>query len=279
MPLFDDGSDDLPTLPPTYHDEVLKLTDKQRLALDKFRVWHRGNEKEASYEGHYGNWTSRGHDMHTLPEAKKMLAELSRLDGEWLPMCRASCSAYLGKYEALERCPHSRKINGLVVPCNKPRYSLSFGRSGIPGNASAEKRKTEKSFLFCNPIHRIKAMFRAPQTARMMGDFGRKLGETLAKAEYLTDKLKRGYTYNNFHHGTAVQALAEDDIGFLEDERESVFIASTDGAAIHATRDSNMWFVILSFLGFDMHIRAKRHHTFFTLGVPGPNNPVDIQSF
>ncbi|KAH8916221.1 hypothetical protein BT69DRAFT_1340429 [Atractiella rhizophila] len=83
MPLFDDGSDDLPTLPPTYHDEILKLTDKQQLTLDEFRVWHRGNEKDASYEGHYRNWTSRGHDMHTLPEAKKMLAELSRLDGEW----------------------------------------------------------------------------------------------------------------------------------------------------------------------------------------------------
>ncbi|KAH8928188.1 hypothetical protein BT69DRAFT_1329820 [Atractiella rhizophila] len=85
MPLFDDGSNDLPTLPPTYHDEVLKLTDKQQLMLDEFRVWHRGNEKEASYE-----------------EAKKMLAELSRLDGEWLPMCRASCSTYVGKYEGLE---------------------------------------------------------------------------------------------------------------------------------------------------------------------------------
>ncbi|KAH8920293.1 hypothetical protein BT69DRAFT_1223080, partial [Atractiella rhizophila] len=28
-----------------------------------------------------------------------------------------------------------------------------------------------------------------------------------------------------------------------------------------------------------MQVRAKRHHTFFTLGIPGPNNPVDIQSF
>ncbi|KAH8927343.1 hypothetical protein BT69DRAFT_1191768, partial [Atractiella rhizophila] len=37
--------------------------------------------------------------------------------------------------------------------------------------------------------------------------------------------------------------------------------------------------IILSFLGFDTGVRAKRHHTYFTLGVPGPNNPVDIQSF
>ncbi|KAH8913336.1 hypothetical protein BT69DRAFT_1344754 [Atractiella rhizophila] len=28
-----------------------------------------------------------------------------------------------------------------------------------------------------------------------------------------------------------------------------------------------------------MHVRAKRCHTFFRLGVPGPNNPVNIQSF
>ncbi|KAH8913429.1 hypothetical protein BT69DRAFT_1234616 [Atractiella rhizophila] len=40
-----------------------------------------------------------------------------------------------------------------------------------------------------------------------------------------------------------------------------------------------MWFVFLSFLDFNMQVRAKRRHTFFILGIPGPNNPVNIQSF
>ncbi|KAH8925979.1 hypothetical protein BT69DRAFT_1401034 [Atractiella rhizophila] len=194
-------------------------------------------------------------------------------------MCVASCCSYLGKYEGLDRCPHSRKINGVTVACNQPHYSLSYGRSPIPGDPTTGKKQNQKMFLFCTPLPRIKAMFRAPQSAEKMGYFGRKLGETLAKTEFVLDKLKMGYTYNDFHHGTAVQTLAKDDIGFMEDKRESVFIASTDGAAIHATRDSNMWFVILTFLGFDMRVRAKRLHTLFTLGVPGPNNPVDIQSF
>ncbi|KAH8914239.1 hypothetical protein BT69DRAFT_1305500 [Atractiella rhizophila] len=74
--------------------------------------------------------------------------------------------------------------------------------------------------------------------------------------QYLLEKLRHGYNYNDFHHSTIVQKLMEDDIGFMEDEQESVFIASTDGAAIHATRDSNMW-----------------------VCVPGPNNPIGIQSF
>ncbi|KAH8921961.1 hypothetical protein BT69DRAFT_1220859 [Atractiella rhizophila] len=40
-----------------------------------------------------------------------------------------------------------------------------------------------------------------------------------------------------------------------------------------------MWFVALPFLSFAPLIRAKRRHTIFTLGVPGPNNLVNIQSF
>ncbi|KAH8916887.1 hypothetical protein BT69DRAFT_1302327 [Atractiella rhizophila] len=101
----------------------------------------------------------------------------------------------------------------------------------------------------------------------MIGYFGGKLGETLAKTEHLLDKLRHGYTYNDFYHGTAVQAVANDNIGFMEDEQELVFIALTDGVAIHATVTPTC------------DVRAKRRHTFFTLGIPGPNNPVVIQSF
>ncbi|KAH8925372.1 hypothetical protein BT69DRAFT_1332199 [Atractiella rhizophila] len=103
MPLYDDNSKNLSSVPPTHPDDIPRLSDKRQLTLDEFRIWHRNNEKEASYEGHRQNWTLRKHEMHTLPEAKKMLAELSGLAGEWLPMCGASCSSYLDKYEKLDR--------------------------------------------------------------------------------------------------------------------------------------------------------------------------------
>ncbi|KAH8930508.1 hypothetical protein BT69DRAFT_1379640 [Atractiella rhizophila] len=176
--------------------------DCSELTLDEFRVWHRNNDMEASYQGHYQNWISRNHEMHTLPEAKKLVAELSGLKGEWLPMCGASCSSYLGKYEGLERCPHSRKINGQIVPYDRAHYALSFGRSAIPGHLTPDKRKTEKRFLFCKPLHRIKPLFRASQTAEIMGYFGRKLEETQAKMEYLIEKLKSGYRLKIVHGGT-----------------------------------------------------------------------------
>ncbi|KAH8923238.1 hypothetical protein BT69DRAFT_1297308 [Atractiella rhizophila] len=103
MPLFDDDSENLSSFPPDYLDDIHTLSDMQQLTLDKFRIWHRNNEKEASYEDHRQNWILRDHEMHTLGEAKKMLADLSSLTGDWLPMCGASCSSYLGKNESLDR--------------------------------------------------------------------------------------------------------------------------------------------------------------------------------
>ncbi|CAD7060357.1 unnamed protein product, partial [Tilletia caries] len=91
-------------------------------------------------------------------------------------------------------------------------------------------------------------------------------------------------TWGTDHHhfadwpdGACHQHLREK--GLFDDPRHDAFVLSTDGAQFVSKRKSNGWIVMLSSLN-ELHTkRFKRPETFVSCVVPGPNNPVNVDSF
>ncbi|CAD6958115.1 unnamed protein product [Tilletia laevis] len=69
------------------------------------------------------------------------------------------------------------------------------------------------------------------------------------------------------------------DKGLFDDPRHDAYILSTDGAQFIDKRTSNGWIVALTSLNSSPMERFRRPATFIATVIPGPNNPVDIDSF
>ncbi|KAK0565236.1 hypothetical protein OC844_001332 [Tilletia horrida] len=65
----------------------------------------------------------------------------------------------------------------------------------------------------------------------------------------------------------------------LTEARQDAFILGTDGAQFVNRRDSHGWIVILTNLNTPWQARSRREDTFVSTIVPGPNNPIDLDSF
>ncbi|KAE8225054.1 hypothetical protein CF326_g7931 [Tilletia indica] len=165
-------------------------------------------------------------------------------------MCPESCMAFVGPHQHLQHCTAKRKGRR----CGAARYD--------------EKGKPRRQFTTLSILPRIRAKFASGSGSTYLHD----------QAEWSADRWNTDeYTFADWSDGAVHRNLRAR--GFFEDPRHDAFILSTDGAQIVDKRKSNGWIVLLTSLNTLHTERFKRPETFISTIVPGPNNPVDLDSF
>ncbi|KAK0558479.1 hypothetical protein OC844_005125 [Tilletia horrida] len=245
-----------PRRPPNIHNSAAQLQSRlgrsEHASLAHFVTSIRTKATDDQYKAFARNAEklSPGVKICGQKKAATLLKRVTKLrEDEW-DMCPNSCMAFTGQHSDLLRCKARR--NG--KRCREARFD--------------SQGKPRKRFTTFSILSRIRARFAAGRAYTYLHDRGQ-----LAAEMWGTD----GQEFGDWADGAAYKDLRER--GFFDDSRYDAFLLSTDGAQMVEKRKSNGWIVLLSSFNTPPLRRFKHGDSFIASVIPGPNNPIDLDSF
>ena len=191
--------------------------------------------------------------IDSLHIVKKTIENLTRVKEIETDMCTNSCIAYTGPLLSLQNCPH----------CGEPRYE----------ETSSGKRVARQRFISIPLGPQIQALYRSPESADRMHYCARITRKILRELDENDGEIK---VYEDVYHGEDyLAAVRRGDIG----ENDIVLMFSLDGAQLYRDKTSDCWFFIFVNLNLPPELRYKKQYIITAGFVPGPNKPVDVESF
>lgn len=188
-------------------------------------------------------------------KAKKLLEEISGVCAVTHDMCIASCHAFTGPYQNMDRC-HT---------CGEPRYETVTDPK--------TRRQKQKSRLVCYAIPpgpQIQARRSTPAGCHKMRDCARKtriiLEELVGGKQIYTD-IMSGKDYLDAYNA-----------GLIGDD-DCVLVFSMDGAQLFRHKASDCWIYIWIIIDLSPEQRYKQDSVLIGGIIPGPNKPKDLTSF
>ncbi|KAE8229698.1 hypothetical protein CF326_g5325 [Tilletia indica] len=229
-----------------------RLTPSEIASVRILRTSLRTNATKAQLKGFRKDMEATVPGLVLYGEAKSttLIKTLTRLREHKWDMCPNSCMAFVGRHAEKTRCTSRR--NG--QRCNEARY-----------DASGKPRRQYTTFSI---LPRVRAKFASGHGSTYLHDLAEFSDRTWG-----TDQ----HHFCDWSSGAIHRELREK--GLFDDPRHDAYILSTDGAQFIDKRTSNGWVVILSSLNSSPGQRFLRPQTFIATVIPGPNNPVDLDSF
>ncbi|CAD6985340.1 unnamed protein product [Tilletia controversa] len=229
-----------------------RLTPSQTATLRHIRACIRTKATDEQYRAFARNTELANPDIKILgkDEANKLVKRVNFLHERKWDMCPESCTAFVGPYADLQHCTAIR--NGRR--CRAARYD--------------SKGKPRKQFSTLSILPRIRARFAAGSGHTYLQHFAQ-----LADQEWGTE----GQRFFDWSSGATHRKLVAD--GLFSDARHDAFLLSTDGAQMVEKRKSSGWVVLLSSFNTPGWTRYKHDETFVSTIIPGPQNPIDVDSF
>ncbi|KAE8207075.1 hypothetical protein CF319_g9624, partial [Tilletia indica] len=160
--------------------------------------------------------------------------------------------AFVGPNAHLRRCNSIRK----GVRCRRERYDA--------------KGKPLRQYTTLPVLPRVRASFAAGKGSTHLHQTAE-----LADQQWDTDAQR----FKDWGWGAVHRNFREN--GMFMDDRHDAFLLSVDGAQMvdNKRKSSNGWIVLLSSFNTPQLARFKRDEAFIATVIPGPNNPVNIDSF
>ncbi|KAE8237532.1 hypothetical protein A4X13_0g8752, partial [Tilletia indica] len=183
-------------------------------------------------------------------KANKLVKKVTHLHERKWDMCPESCMAFVGPHADLRHCTAIR--NGRR--CRAPRYD--------------SRGKPRKQFTTLSILPRIRARFAAGSGHSYLHHFSQ-----LASQAWGTQDQE----FYDWSSGATHRKLVAD--GLFDDPRHDAFLLSTDGAQMVEKRKSSGWIVLLSSFNTPAWSRFQHDETFINTIIPGPNNPINVDSF
>jgi hypothetical protein len=245
-------------LNPRAHDSTPPDDPILRLSLMNFMSYM--NQTQKAYEDGRQNLRVCYPDIELLSlyQAERRARKLSGIVIWEHHMCFKSCLGYTGPYMDLEQCPR----------CGEPRYNQK------ELNESNGERKVPRKVFTTFPIGpQLQALRMHPLNAKDMHYRWEKTLEILqqldASGEFtgILDDILCGKAY--------IDLVREGTIG----EYDSVLMLSMDGAQLHPSKTSNCWMYIWILVDLAPDKRYKVRNILPGGVIPGPEAPVDFDSF
>jgi hypothetical protein len=102
-----------------------------------------------------------------------------------------------------------------------------------------------------------------------------KQGMTEAQSGNLAQSPRKFSDYAN----ALIHQIHFEESGLFQDERDIALAISKDSAQLTMKKQSNCRLLIIVLLNVPPEIRYKAQNVIINLSIPGPNSPVDIESF
>ncbi|KAE8237581.1 hypothetical protein A4X13_0g8729, partial [Tilletia indica] len=253
-----------PTEPPPSSSSsasISRLSRDERATLKHFRTWVRTGGTVRAYDDYAKNF-NEGHESTSelgpkILSRKRAARIVKRVTGleemEW-DMCPQSCMAFVGPHSGLDRCTTiDPKASGPPTPCGEPRYD--------------HRGRPRKTFITLPLLPRVRVKF-----------------ATGAPSSYLYQRAQDAISidpedriFQDWGDGLGHEGLCAD--GFFSDSRHDAIMMSLDGAQMVDKKKSEGWLILLSSMNSPLAERFRRTETFIASIIPGPNNPIDIDSF
>ncbi|KAE8228042.1 hypothetical protein CF326_g7042 [Tilletia indica] len=236
---------------PTQEPVQSSLTEAEVDTLEHFHSWMLTSGTIEAFELHAMSHRRKGTLIPSLHMTKRLAAvQTDGLDFEVYDMCPGSCVAFLGQNAELDRCPE----------CNRKRYDMSGTRS-------------VKKFRYIPFLPRIQAMYGNSDIAEQL----RYRSERIKGADRRTrGEEPTSHRFGDLHDGCEPMGQAK----HCHDDRDCVVAITTDGSQLIPNRKASTgWMVLIQILNLPPSERfaIKNHH--FSLIVPGPSQPKDLESF
>ncbi|KAE8233172.1 hypothetical protein CF326_g1793 [Tilletia indica] len=254
--LWVDGQDQdelLRLSPPA--DLAASFTEDDLLTLDFYSAWIDAGSPESAYKRFADVHRKKGDAIHTLYHARRMFERCSEVHPITFDMCRSSCAAYTGPRSADLTCPlcglNRFKDDG-TTPFKTYQYTPLLPRLQA---------------YYSNTFWANQLRYRAERMDLARRAFDTEDG-TPSRTHVFGD-VTDGYVHTE-----------PDRRSELQDPRDCVVLISTDGAQmLEGRRPSSAWVVLLQLVNLPPSFRFNPDHLHVSLLVPGPDNPVDLESF
>ncbi|KAE8261906.1 hypothetical protein A4X09_0g7575 [Tilletia walkeri] len=245
---------------PRAADVVVSLEDldsSQKATVRHFRTFIRKDLTVAAYIDIAKNTEDAaktdGVKIMSQFKAASYVKRITKLDEQRWDMCKNSCMAFVGPNADLRRCTASR--NG--APCREPRYH--------------QNGKAKKTFVTVPILPRARAKWATGAASTYLQE------RAVASIQQLKDG-DEDHVFLDFADGAVMWACKE-KMGLFQGRGEKAYMLSVDGAQMVERKESNGWIVLLTCLNTPSNTRFRRKETFVASVIPGPNNPVDVDSF
>ncbi|KAE8257477.1 hypothetical protein A4X13_0g2338 [Tilletia indica] len=227
------------------------LTASDIDTLEYMHCWMSTGGTVDAFHTHAIPHRRKGTPIPSLHLAKKLITEQSDgLDFELYDMCPSSCVAFFGRYADLDKCPE----------CNRKRYD----RSGVRPRAQ---------FRYIPLLPRLQAMYGDPDLSEQL----RYRSERTEKAEERTSgETSTAHRFGDLHDGCEAIGWSR----HCQDDRDCLVAITTDGSQLISNRKtSSCWMVLVQILNLPPTQRFAIKHHHFSLIVPGPAQPANLESF
>ncbi|KAI0039337.1 hypothetical protein FA95DRAFT_1504307, partial [Auriscalpium vulgare] len=254
-----------PVLFPDEPDIPRALDETELLTLKHYTAWKESNGTVLGYKLHAKVLEeATGHKILSLYSARKLAVQLAGLDIIRVDMCPRSCIAYVGEFEAIDKCPHIR-TDGKV--CGEARYKQG---------STSRKRVPRAQMMYIPVVPHIKARFVNKESAQMMHHRDKCLQETLKiVANARTSKFR---TYSDFADSDA-HIHQYQKMKLFQRKTDVALALSSDGAQLSMKKQSDTWVVALQVLNLPPDIRTHSNEIIIPMAVPGPNPLGNADSF
>ncbi|KAE8230382.1 hypothetical protein CF326_g4616, partial [Tilletia indica] len=247
-----------PTRPPPQETSVAgwkaRLTQSEKETLKHIRTSIRTGATDEQYRQFARDKQDSlpGVTISDKHSASSLLRQATGLYERTWDMCPESCMAFVGPNAHLRRCNSIRK----GVRCRRERYDA--------------KGKPLRQYTTLPVVPRVRASFAA-------GKGSTHLHQTAELADHQWDT--DAQRFKDWGWGAVHRNFREK--GMFMDDRSDAFLLSVDGAQMvdNKRKSSNGWIVLLSSFNTPQLARFKRDEAFIATVIPGPNNPVNIDSF
>jgi hypothetical protein len=236
--------------------QVPQLTCDEKFSLRLFLANLNASEEvfKANRDAILADDPSR--QIMSLFQVEGLIADLTGVAPTMTHMCPGSCTAYTGPFQDMDQCPY----------CGDPRFVESTQVNG--------KTKLQARQEFCTiPIGpSLQALYRSPVTAQKTAYRAEKTSSMLAEQQEHDQPMR----YTDYIDGTLYQQLLADGVIGSDD---LILVFSIDGAQLMKLKKSDCWIYIWILYDLAPTLRYKKHYVLPGGFIPGPKNPVNIESF
>jgi hypothetical protein len=201
-------------------------------------------------------------EIFSLVRVRKFLTKSTGIKLEKIPMCRKTCEAFVGPKANLVECSH----------CHLSRYRKVRKRNSP---TSKTKDISAREMVYIDFLPRMEALFRYQDKGSVdLEAFGKSFNATVNGLNAIKKRYKDWYSGSVMERAKKIFSNE-----FFADNRESGFVVSMDGATLNLLNQSSSWLVVMYISNYQPAIRWKKSSIFVAQIIPGPKNPIDLDSF
>ncbi|KAE8237088.1 hypothetical protein A4X13_0g8916, partial [Tilletia indica] len=226
---------------------VEDLNPSQKATLRHFQTCNKHEATHKMYVEFAKNIEAANPAIKIFPkdQAIKLVKRVTQMKELRWDMCINSCKAFVGPNADLEECDI----------CDEKRFD--------------RKGKARKQYITLPYLPRVRMMYATGTAPTYLAERTIRAQETWFSEDQHRFK---DWPEGNLHH----QFVQE---GMFSDPRHDALMLSADGTKVVEKRNVNAWVILLSSMNSPPGERFRRKETFVSTIIPGPRNPIDMDSF